>query len=67
MSTTVKEVPRIMVFRPTFEQFADFPSYIEYMESMGAHKAGLAKVHFISLCSIRLHSHKSYPWLTLNT
>lgn len=36
-----------MVFRPTWEQFADFPAYIEYMESKGAHKAGLAKViHF---------------------
>lgn len=38
------EVPRIMVFRPTWEEFKDFPAYIEYIESKGAHKAGLVKV-----------------------
>lgn len=37
-------VPRIMVFRPTMEEFQDFAKYIDYMESQGAHKAGLAKV-----------------------
>ena len=36
--------PRIMVFRPTYEEFLDFPKYIDYMESCGAHRAGLAKV-----------------------
>ncbi|XP_012288456.1 lysine-specific demethylase 4A isoform X2 [Orussus abietinus] len=36
--------PRIMVFTPTFEEFKDFTKYVEYMESKGAHKAGLAKV-----------------------
>ncbi|CAD6207378.1 GSCOCG00010212001-RA-CDS, partial [Cotesia congregata] len=36
--------PRIQVFRPTYEEFKDFSKYIEYMESKGAHKAGLAKV-----------------------
>ncbi|KAI4485696.1 hypothetical protein M0802_012592 [Mischocyttarus mexicanus] len=36
--------PRIQVFRPTYEEFKDFTKYIEYMESKGAHKAGLAKV-----------------------
>ncbi|TDG43300.1 hypothetical protein AWZ03_010272 [Drosophila navojoa] len=38
------DIPRIMVFRPTWEEFKDFPKYIAYMESQGAHKAGLAKV-----------------------
>lgn len=38
------QVPRIMVFRPTWEEFKDFPAYIEYIESKGAHKAGLVKV-----------------------
>ncbi|KAF5286956.1 hypothetical protein FQR65_LT12415 [Abscondita terminalis] len=33
-----------MVFRPTWDEFKDFAKYIEYMESMGAHKAGVAKV-----------------------
>uniref|UniRef100_A0A182K4X2 [histone H3]-trimethyl-L-lysine(9) demethylase n=1 Tax=Anopheles christyi TaxID=43041 RepID=A0A182K4X2_9DIPT len=37
-------IPRIMVFRPTWEEFQDFPAYIDYMESKGAHKAGLVKV-----------------------
>ncbi|XP_046400725.1 uncharacterized protein LOC124167009 isoform X2 [Ischnura elegans] len=36
--------PKIMVFRPTYEEFKDFTKYVEYMESRGAHKAGLAKV-----------------------
>lgn len=39
------DVPKIMVFRPTWEEFKDFQKYIEYMESKGAHKAGLAKVN----------------------
>ncbi|XP_037806126.1 serine-rich adhesin for platelets-like isoform X4 [Lucilia sericata] len=38
------DIPRIMVFRPTWEEFKDFPKYVAYMESQGAHKAGLAKV-----------------------
>lgn len=36
-------IPKIMVFRPTWEEFKDFPKYIEYMEQRGAHKAGLVK------------------------
>ncbi|RXG51210.1 putative lysine-specific demethylase 4B [Armadillidium vulgare] len=36
--------PHIMVFRPTWEEFKDFTKYIEYIESQGAHKAGLAKI-----------------------
>lgn len=35
---------KIMVFRPTLEEMKDFSKYIEYMESQGAHLAGLAKV-----------------------
>ncbi|XP_040591171.1 lysine-specific demethylase 4D-like [Mesocricetus auratus] len=34
----------IMTFRPTMEEFSDFSKYIAYMESQGAHRAGLAKV-----------------------
>lgn len=34
----------IMTFYPTTEEFKDFSRYIAYMESQGAHKAGLAKV-----------------------
>ncbi|XP_073848965.1 uncharacterized protein isoform X2 [Musca autumnalis] len=44
MSSNSSDIPRIMVFRPTWEEFKDFPKYIAYMESQGAHKAGLAKV-----------------------
>lgn len=36
--------PRIMVFRPTYDEFKDFAQYIKYMESKGAHKGGIAKV-----------------------
>lgn len=35
---------KIMTFRPTMEEFKDFAKYIVYMESQGAHRAGLAKV-----------------------
>ncbi|XP_072030624.1 LOW QUALITY PROTEIN: lysine-specific demethylase 4C-like [Amphiura filiformis] len=35
---------KIMVFRPTLEEMKDFAGYIKYMESKGAHKAGVAKV-----------------------
>lgn len=38
------KIPRIMTFRPSYEEFKDFSGYIEYMESRGAHLAGLAKV-----------------------
>lgn len=34
----------IMTFYPTVEEFKNFSRYIAYMESQGAHKAGLAKV-----------------------
>lgn len=39
--------PKIMVFRPTWEEFKEFEKYVEYMESKGAHKAGLAKVKIV--------------------
>ncbi|XP_010755159.1 lysine-specific demethylase 4A [Larimichthys crocea] len=35
---------RIMTFTPSKEEFKDFTRYIAYMESQGAHKAGMAKV-----------------------
>ncbi|XP_043576857.1 lysine-specific demethylase 4B isoform X2 [Chiloscyllium plagiosum] len=35
---------KIMTFRPTLEEFKDFGKYIVYIESQGAHRAGLAKV-----------------------
>ncbi|KAM9398558.1 lysine-specific demethylase 4C isoform 9-T25 [Salvelinus alpinus] len=35
---------KIMTFRPTAEEFRDFNRYLAYMESQGAHRAGLAKV-----------------------
>ncbi|KAL1456799.1 hypothetical protein WDU94_001500 [Cyamophila willieti] len=41
---TSGNTPKIMVFRPTYEEFKDFSNFISYMESQGAHKAGLAKV-----------------------
>ncbi|ETE68151.1 Lysine-specific demethylase 4B [Ophiophagus hannah] len=35
---------KIMTFHPTLEEFQDFGKYIAYIESQGAHRAGLAKV-----------------------
>lgn len=43
---------KIMTFRPTMEEFKDFAKYIAYMESQGAHRAGLAKVS-----SVHRHTH----------
>lgn len=37
-------MPRIMTFRPSYEEFINFAGYIEYMESRGAHRAGLVKI-----------------------
>jgi len=37
-------VPKIMVFRPTMDEFKDFHRYIDHIEHLGAHKAGIAKV-----------------------
>uniref|UniRef100_A0A3Q1J9B3 [histone H3]-trimethyl-L-lysine(9) demethylase n=1 Tax=Anabas testudineus TaxID=64144 RepID=A0A3Q1J9B3_ANATE len=34
----------IMTFYPTVDEFKNFNRYVAYMESQGAHKAGLAKV-----------------------
>uniref|UniRef100_A0A0A9XHP2 [histone H3]-trimethyl-L-lysine(9) demethylase n=1 Tax=Lygus hesperus TaxID=30085 RepID=A0A0A9XHP2_LYGHE len=36
--------PAIQTFRPTWDEFKDFSKYIQYIESCGAHKAGLAKI-----------------------
>ena len=33
-----------MIFHPTKEEFTDFDKYIAYIESQGAHRAGLAKI-----------------------
>jgi jumonji domain-containing protein 2 len=44
MTETNPRCPKIMVFRPTWDEFKNFTSYIHHMESKGAHKAGLAKV-----------------------
>lgn len=43
--------PKIMTFHPTMEEFSDFMGYIEYMESVGAHLGGIAKVRNILLTS----------------
>lgn len=52
MTTPAPSAPDgIMVFRPTFEEFKDFKQYINYIESQGAHKMGLAKVRGVSSVS----------------
>ncbi|KAM9770803.1 lysine-specific demethylase 4C isoform 1-T2 [Menidia menidia] len=42
--TSANPTCKIMTFRPTMEEFKDFNQYLVYMESQGAHRAGLAKV-----------------------
>uniref|UniRef100_A0A7R9E2A8 [histone H3]-trimethyl-L-lysine(9) demethylase n=1 Tax=Timema monikensis TaxID=170555 RepID=A0A7R9E2A8_9NEOP len=53
MGNTGPGGPKIMVFRPTYDEFKDFSSYVAYMESQGAHKAGLAKVGNRVLTAVR--------------
>ncbi|XP_023809821.1 lysine-specific demethylase 4A isoform X3 [Oryzias latipes] len=38
------EAFRVMTFTPSKEEFKDFVRYVAYMESQGAHRAGIAKV-----------------------
>ena len=35
---------KVMVFRPTEEEFQNFPTYVRYMEECGANQFGIAKV-----------------------
>ncbi|KAM6035803.1 lysine-specific demethylase 4C isoform 4-T8 [Theristicus caerulescens] len=35
---------KIMTFRPSMDEFREFNKYLAYMESQGAHRAGVAKV-----------------------
>uniref|UniRef100_A0A671SQW0 [histone H3]-trimethyl-L-lysine(9) demethylase n=1 Tax=Sinocyclocheilus anshuiensis TaxID=1608454 RepID=A0A671SQW0_9TELE len=44
MASDSSPATRIMTFHPTREEFKDFNRYIVYMESQGAHRAGMAKV-----------------------
>ncbi|XP_005110555.1 uncharacterized protein LOC101863626 isoform X3 [Aplysia californica] len=44
METSSGGIDKIMVFRPTYDEFKDFNKYIKYIESQGAHRAGLAKI-----------------------
>lgn len=44
MASKNHKAPKIMVFRPSWSEFQNFSEYISYMESQGAHKAGIAKV-----------------------
>lgn len=61
----------IMVFRPTWDEFKDFAKYIEYIESQGAHKAGLAKVMVVLLQYfwqfITLATSVIYPYIFIAT
>ena len=42
-------IPRIQVFRPTWDEFKNFSAFISYIESQGAHLAGIAKVNILFL------------------
>jgi len=46
-STEGGGVPKIMVFHPTMDEFKDFHRYIDYIEHVGAYKAGIAKVSLL--------------------
>lgn len=44
VGTSSGSVPKIQTFRPNWDEFKDFNSYIIEIERTGAHKAGLAKI-----------------------
>lgn len=50
---TANGTPKIMVFHPTWDEFKNFSAYIDYIESKGAHKAGLAKVGIVRKINVR--------------
>lgn len=47
---------KIMTFYPTMEEFKDFAKYIAYIESQGAHRAGLAKVRITWITHTHRHT-----------
>jgi len=57
------QIPKIMTFRPTFEEFKDFNRYIEVIESKGAHKAGICKVSLTEPLHWLLTRKATYPIL----
>ena len=38
------KIPEIQTFKPTMEQFKDFPTFMKLIEAAGAYRAGAAKV-----------------------
>lgn len=50
-----------MVFRPTWEEFQNFPEYVKYMEKCGAHLGGLAKVNFFIYTELRSNINHPNP------
>lgn len=51
-----------MVFRPTWEEFSNFSKYIEYMESKGAHLAGVVKVNYQHQHQFTITSMNVFVW-----
>ena len=49
-----------MCFKPTMEQFKNFPKFIEFMESAGAHKCGVAKVSIMAAICTQSHWFSHY-------
>ena len=43
-TTSPLQVPECVTYRPTWEEFQNFEKYVEFLESEGAHKAGIVKV-----------------------
>ena len=61
---------RMMTFTPSQEEFKNFSRYIAYMESQGAHKAGMAKVRLIccyydTVCCLIISSLMYNVWYRL--
>lgn len=42
--TAPYEFPEAMTVHPTMEEFKDFGKYIDHLETLGAHKAGIVKI-----------------------
>lgn len=38
------EVPTIKIFTPKLDELNNFPRYVDFMETQGAHLAGIAKI-----------------------
>ena len=46
--SSLQDTSQVAVFQPSWDEFKDFNNFVNFMESQGAHKIGLAKVSLLT-------------------